>query len=117
MCKVSWTKKSIHSVESANKTSTVKYLQEFCGRKAFHDMESTLCYFPQCEKYNLNFSHCGNVDFPLRRKSHSLSWQKCPKSRMICYAKYVKTHGAFVVECWPEFYARRRFMKYSMSVP
>ena len=71
MCKVSWIKKSIHNMESANKTCTVKLLQEFFGRKAFHDMESTLWYFPQCGKYNLNFLHWGNyiVDCPLHRKN------------------------------------------------
>ena len=41
---------------------------------------------------------------------------KCWKSRMICYAKNVKNHTAFVEGFWPEFYARGRFMKYSMSV-
>ena len=36
-----------------NKTSKAKELEEFC----FHNMESTLWYFPQCGKYNLKFPH------------------------------------------------------------
>ena len=45
----------------------------------------------------------------------SLSCQNCSKSRIICYAKNVENHGIFVEGFWPEFYARGRFMKYSMS--
>ena len=68
MCKISWINKSIHNVESgkyANKTSTVKKLQEFCGRKAFLNLESTLWYFTRCGKPNLNFADWKNynVDF------------------------------------------------------
>ena len=41
--------------------------KELCGRIAdsYHNMESTLRYFPQCGAYNLNFPYCGNyhVDF------------------------------------------------------
>ena len=40
---------------------------------------------------------------------------KCWKSRIICYAKNVEHHAAFVEGFLPDFYARRRFMKYSMS--
>ena len=40
---------------------------------------------------------------------------KCQKSHMISYAKNVKNHASFVEVFWPEFYARGRFMKYSMS--
>ena len=41
---------------------------------------------------------------------------KCRKSRMICYAKNVENHAAFVEGFWSVFYARGRIMKYSMSV-
>ena len=34
---------------------------------------------------------------------------------MICYAKNVENHAIFVEGFWPGFYARGRFMKYSMS--
>ena len=49
------------------------------------------------------------------QKSHSLSCQKCQKSRMICYPKNVENPATFVEGFWPEFQARGRFMKYSMS--
>ena len=32
------------------------------------------------------------------------------------YCKNVENHAIFVEGFWPEFYARGRFMKYSMSV-
>ena len=68
-------KNSIHNVESrkyAKKTSTVKELKEFeRNTDSVHNMKSTLRYFAQCGKYNLNFPHCVNynVDFPLRGKN------------------------------------------------
>ena len=34
---------------------------------------------------------------------------------MICYVKNVENHATFVEGFWPEFYARGRFMQYSMS--
>ena len=34
---------------------------------------------------------------------------------MICYPKNVKNPATFVEGFWPEFQARGRFMKYSMS--
>ena len=49
------------------------------------------------------------------QKSQSLSCQNCSKSRIICYAKNVENHAIFVEGFWPEFHARGRFMKYSMS--
>ena len=50
-----------------------------------------------------------------RRKSLSLSSQKCWYSRIIWFAKNVKNHATFVEGFWLEFYARGRFIKYSMS--
>ena len=38
------------------------------------------------------------------------------KSGIICCAKNVGNHAIFVEGFWVEFYARGRFMKYSMSV-
>ena len=38
------------------------------------------------------------------------------KSRIICYAKNVKNHAIFVEGFSPEIHARRRFMKFSMSL-
>ena len=49
------------------------------------------------------------------RISQSLSWQKCWKARIICYTKDVKNPATFVDGFWSVFYARGRFMKYSMS--
>ena len=51
---------------------------------------------------------------------HALKWRKwhnlsCKKSRIICYAKNVKNNAIFVEGFWPEFYARGRLIKYSMS--
>ena len=40
---------------------------------------------------------------------------KCQKSRIICYAKNVENPATFAEGFWPEFQARGRFMKYSMS--
>ena len=45
----------------------------------------------------------------------SLSCQNCSKSRIISYEKNVENHAFFVDGFWSEFYARGRFMKYSMS--
>ena len=50
------------------------------------------------------------------QKSQSLSCQNCSKSHIICHAKNVENHAIFVEGFWPEFYARGRFMRYSMSV-
>ena len=50
------------------------------------------------------------------QKSHSLSCQKCQKSRIICYAKNVENPATFVEGFGPEFQARGSFIKYSMSV-
>ena len=36
---------------------------------------------------------------------------------MICNVKNAKNYATFVEGCWPDFYARGRFLKYSMSVP
>ena len=58
--------------------------------------ESTLLCFPRCGKYNLN---------------HTVSWKSC----IMCYAKKVENQTTFVEGFWPEFYARGRFRKYSMS--
>ena len=82
MCKVSWMTNSIHNVESGKyATKAFAWLKECCGRNAdiFHNMESTLWYFAQCEKsnlifppfgnYNVDFLICGNynVDLPIQR--------------------------------------------------
>ena len=57
-----------------NKTSTVKWLNEFCRRntESVHNMKSTFWYLPQCGKYNVNFPHCGNynVYFPIHGKNY-----------------------------------------------
>ena len=37
------------------------------------------------------------------------------KSGIIYYAKNVENHATFVEGFWPEFYARGRLMKYSVS--
>ena len=37
------------------------------------------------------------------------------KTLIIYYAKDVENHAIYVEGFWPEFYARGRFMKYSMS--
>ena len=62
--------KSVDSIEEMWRKSltmwmvTLKKLTWFIGRNAnsFHNVESTLWYFPQCGKYNLNFPHCENYN-------------------------------------------------------
>ena len=48
-------------------------------------------------------------------KNHTVCHAKCQKSRMICYAKNVENPTTFAEGFGPEFQARGRFMKYSMS--
>ena len=52
----------------------------------------------------------------IRQKSHCLSRRKCQKYRIICYAKNVENRATFLEGFYPEFYARGRFIKYSMFV-
>ena len=42
--------------------------------------------------------------------------KKCRKSCLICYENNFENYATFVEGFWPEFHARRRFMKYSMYV-
>ena len=39
----------------------------------------------------------------------------CAENHAFCWAKNVENHAIFVEGFWPNFYARGRFMKYSMS--
>ena len=90
---------------------------KFYTKVEINNLYSTMC--------NVNIEHnfemvCNwilySVDLAWQwQKSHSLSCQNCSKSRIICYAKNVENHAIFVEGFWQEFFARGRFMKYSMS--
>ena len=52
---------------------------------------------------------------PRNDKNHPILYAENVKNHSICCAKNVENHAIFVEEFWPDFYARGRFMKYSMS--
>ena len=52
---------------------------------------------------------------PRNDKNHPIFYAENVKNHAICCAKNVENHAIFVEEFWPDFYARGRFMKYSMS--
>ena len=52
---------------------------------------------------------------PRNDKNYAIFSAKNVENHAICCAENVENHAIFVEGFWPDFYARGRFMKYSMS--
>ena len=52
---------------------------------------------------------------PRNDKIHAIFCAENVENHAICCAENVENHAIFVEVFWPDFYARGRFMKYSMS--
>ena len=53
---------------------------------------------------------------PRNDKNHAIFCAENVENHAICCAENVENHAIFVEGFWPDFYARGRFMKNSMSV-
>ena len=53
---------------------------------------------------------------PRNDKNQAFFGDEIVENHAFCCAKNVENHAIFVEGFWPDFYARGRFMKYSMSV-
>ena len=98
-----WIKNPTYGESRKYADKTVKLLKECCesNTDSFHDIESTLWYFPQCGKYNLNFPHCGNynVDFPLCGKN---GWKFSAKleGKYFMFHNVQSEHKAIIALKW-----------------
>ena len=52
---------------------------------------------------------------PRNDKNQAFFCAENVENHAFCCAKNVENHAIFVEGFWPDFYARGRFMKYSMS--
>ena len=52
---------------------------------------------------------------PRKDKNPTIFGAENVENHAICCAENVENHAIFVEGFWPDFYARGRFMKYSMS--